>query len=119
MLHLWRNPRDGYFYLRNGQRRRTLGTKDPDTAHKLFKAAEKAALNGRLLTLEGRSRTTLEHLRDRYLATRGDKAADTIAADKNSFRKAVGHFGGTTLLSSIKREQVRQFITALKESGES
>jgi site-specific recombinase XerD len=61
----------------------------------------------------------LEQLRDRYLATRGDKAADTIAADKNSFRKAVGHFGGTTLLSSIKREQVRQFITALKESGES
>lgn len=118
MLHLWRNPRDGYFFLRNGQRRRALGTKDPETARKLFKAAEKEALDGRLATMEGRSRATLSQFLNRYIAGRGDRKADTIRADKNAFRKLIEYFGENTFVATVRREEVRQWMSSLKDAGE-
>lgn len=115
-VKLWKNPRDGYFHVRQGQRRRTLGTKDPDVAAIAFADFEKLSLDDRLAFLKGLSRATLSELRDRYVKARGDRSKDTLRADGYAFDKLIA-FAGDVQVAAVSREVIGRFHTALSESG--
>jgi site-specific recombinase XerD len=115
-VKLWKNPRDGYFHIRHGQRRKSLGTKDPDFAQKLYREFEKLSLEEQLASIEGASRVTLSEFRDRYIGARGGRAKDTLRADRFAFSKLIW-FAGDRLLSSVSREDIAQFLSALSGEG--
>jgi integrase len=107
VLHLWKNPRDGYFYLRDGQRRRSLNTQDPDRAELLFNAASSLSLEDQVATLGGKVRKPLERFRDEYLASRKGYSPDTLRADRMAFDRAIAFFGKDRLLHTIRPDHVQ------------
>jgi integrase/recombinase XerC len=115
-MKLWRNPRDGYFHIRQGQRRKSLGTKDSQVAALAFKEFEKLSLKDRLAYLEGLSRVTLSEFRDRYIASRGTRSKHTLRADLFAFGKLIA-FAGDVLVSTLSREDVGRFHTSLTAAG--
>jgi integrase len=115
-MKLWRNPRDGYFHIRQGQRRKSLGTKDPQVASLAFQEFEKLSLMDRLAYLEGLSRVTLSEFRDRYIASRGTRSKDTLRADRFAFGKLIA-FAGDAMVSILSREDIGQFHTELTAAG--
>lgn len=107
VLHLWKNPRDGYFYLRDGQRRRSLKTQDPEHAELLFNAASSLSLEDQVATLGGKVRKSLERFRDEYLASRKGYSPDTLRADRMAFDRAIAFFGKDRLLHTIRPDHVQ------------
>lgn len=119
VLHLWKNPRDGYFYLRDGQRRRSLKTQDPDHANLLFNAASSLSLEDQIATLGGKVRKPLEKFRDEYLASRKGYSPDTLRADKMAFARAIAFFGKDRLLHTIRPDHVQDLrVNLLKGVAE-
>lgn len=107
VLHLWKNPRDGYFYLRDGQRRRSLKTQDPEHAELLFNAASSLSLEDQVATLGGKVRKPLGKFRDEYLAARKGYSPDTLRADRMAFDRAIAFFGKDRLLHTIRPDHVQ------------
>jgi integrase len=115
-MKLWRNPRDGYYHIRQGQKRKALGTKDPQVAALAFKDFSNLSLDDRLASLEGYSRITISEFRDRYIASRGDRKKDTLRGDRYAFGKLIA-FTGDKLLSAISREDVANLLSSISEAG--
>lgn len=115
-MKLWRNPRDGYYHIRQGQKRKALGTKDPQVAALAFKDFSNLSLNDRLASLEGMSRATISDFRDRYIRSRGDRKKDTLRGDQYAFGKLIA-FAGDKLLVSVSREDVVGLLSSLSEAG--
>lgn len=115
-MKLWRNPRDGYYHIRKGQKRKALGTKDPQVAALAFKDFSNLSLNDRLASLEGMSRVKISEFRDRYAASRKSLAKDTLRADRYAFGKLIA-FAGDKLLSTVSREDAKNLLSAISEAG--
>lgn len=115
-MKLWRNPRDGYYHIRHGQKRQALKTKDPELAKKLFGNFEGMSKEDKVEFLEGRSRLLISQFRDRYLASRAGKAKGTLRADRYAFGKLID-FAGDRLLSSISREDARNLLSSISAAG--
>ncbi|MBE0568943.1 MAG: site-specific integrase [Deltaproteobacteria bacterium] len=115
-MKLWRNPRDGYYHIRQGQKRKALGTKDPDVADLAFTNFKKLSFEDQVEQLEGYSRLRISEFRDRYIAARKDRAKDTLRADKYAFGKLISH-AGDKLMASVSREDVTGLLSSLSDAG--
>jgi integrase/recombinase XerC len=115
-MKLWRNPRDGYYHIRQGQKRKALGTKDPQVAALAFKDFSNLSLNDRLASLEGYSRVKISEFRDRYIASRGDRKKGTLRGDRYAFGKLIA-FAGDKLLSAVSREDAKGLLSSISEAG--
>lgn len=115
-MKLWRNPRDGYYHVRQGQKRKALKTKDPQVAALAFKDFMDLSLKDRLASLEGLSRITISEFRDRYIRSRGDRKKDTLRGDRYAFGKLIA-FAGDKLMASLSREDVAGLLSSLSEAG--
>jgi integrase/recombinase XerC len=115
-MKLWRNPRDGYYHIRQGQKRKALGTKDPQVAALAFKDFSNLSLNDRLASLEGMSRVRISEFRDRYIASRGDRKKGTLRGDRYAFGKLIA-FAGDKLLSTVSREDAKNLLSSISEAG--
>jgi integrase/recombinase XerC len=115
-VKLWRNPRDGYYHIRQGQKRKALGTKDPQVAALAFKDFAGLSLKDRLASLEGMSRLRISEFRDRYAASRKDKKKGTLRGDRYAFGKLIA-FAGDKLLSTVTREDAKNLLSSISEAG--
>jgi integrase len=115
-MRLWRNPRDGYFHIRQGQIRKALGTKDPDLAEKLYNQYIGLDEEERVEQLEGRSRLILSKFRDRYLSARARLSKSTLRADRYALNKLIASAGDRPV-SSITKEDIEKLLSEVMDAG--
>lgn len=95
---------------------KSLKTKDPKEAEKLFKDIEREALRGRLIKLENLKRCTLSEFRKLYLNTRTGLASGTTVKDEYCLKILQDALGDIQIrtVSSSKIEEFKRISWARK-----
>jgi len=115
-MRLYRRD-NGKYYIEFGRgQARSLKTKDPLQAQRLFKKAERAALNGRLVELDSSKNTPLCDFAKEYIAQREtEKAENTARIDRETFDKLKGYFGDAMSIQSLTRKSCEEFVNHLRK----
>ncbi len=114
-MRLWR--RNGVFYItfKRGDHR-SLKTKDPVLAQKLYNEIEKEYLAGRLRRIERGELKLFADFKSEYLNVRREKALNTQRADKLALEK-FQQFLGNKPMAHISPKKLDEFRSFLKTSG--
>ncbi len=102
-----------YYYETERGCRRSLRTKDPEKASRLFKELERLWLRGRLIQLEDVRRITLLEFRDLY-SERAGVSAETLKLDKKTLQYLSDVIGGSIELRNISKSKIEDFKKACR-----
>ncbi len=110
--------RDGVYYIEFGRgRKKSLKTGNRALATRIFEAALKETLLGRVVKL-GVKRVSLDAFRSQYIKSReGEKAKGTIEIDEKSFKKLADFLPPGIYLPDIEPSQAEGFIAHLRGKG--
>lgn len=119
VMRLYQKSRDGVFYVEFERgKSRSLKTKDPKEAQKLYNAVKKEYLAGRLAEIRGESRTSLSEFRDEYDKwARDAREPKTYKADMLALTKLIEVAGGSTKLDKLTLRHADLMIAACRKRG--
>jgi len=110
--------RNGWFHYEFVRgKARSLKTKDPIEARRLYGALKKKFLQGKLHELEHGSRITLEQFSQRFFTEHNDLADDTTRAYDLAWRLFIDAVGGSTLLTHVDKAKINKFKTICRSRG--
>lgn len=109
---------------------KSLKTKDPKEAEKLYKDIEREAIRGRLINLENLKRCTISQFQEIYLNTRSAHSKGTVMKDETSLKalrealgdiqvRAITHgkiedFKRICLARGVKPESINSYLRHIK-----
>lgn len=108
-MRMYRRENGIYYYEIERNKRRSLKTKDPKEARRLYKIIKREVLRGRLAELDGDARITLTEFAEEFFDRHSDIDEDTRSAYGLGIRLLSDSIGGATLLSRVDEAQLRKF----------
>jgi hypothetical protein len=86
IMRLYQRENDVFYLETARHKRKSLKTKDPKEARRLYNVIKKRMLEGKLVQLDGGSKTTLSEFRELFLARHTDISDYTRAAYELALR---------------------------------
>ena len=113
-----RQRKNGYWFVAlPGNKRRSLGTKDADTARRLYRRIQKEVALGNVVALDREKAISLKQFKAEYLAyAAAHKKPETVKRDELSLRTLIDHVGNL-FISSITRKTLDDFHAELIKKG--
>jgi len=109
---------NGYWYVRRPDgARKSLKTRNADEATRIYKAMQRAVLQGKLTALDSERRVTIAQLQPEFFDSRDELSADTVAAYRLAFKQLAEFFGGSTLISRITARRLSEFKYLCRARG--
>jgi integrase/recombinase XerD len=110
--------RNGWFHyeIRRGKSR-SLKTKDPVKAKRLYGAIKKKFLAGKLHEIEHGARITLNQFGQRFFVEHNDLADDTTRAYDLAWRLFMDVVGKSTLLTHVDKAKINKFKSVCLSRG--
>ena len=115
-MRLYQRDSGTWYIALPGNRRKSLKTRDKQTAERLFAMAKREALRGNLVALERDKTTTLAQFATEY-RRHCEAHKKAHKRDTYSVNKLVEWIGGSILLTAITPKRLDEFHTDLIRSG--
>jgi integrase len=106
--------KNGFWYVQvDRNHKRSLDTRDPETAVLAFNTFQTELLKGKIRALDEGKQISLKTFQDNYAKSRKGYSPDTLRADEQAFKNLVAGFGESATLLSITPERVATWKESL------